>query len=72
MQAVTYIDEHKTFRTFKLDLLVKYGSKGGLLCRLKYAKTMVERIMQMRSTAGGRSAGSANGGVGAPVPAAAQ
>ena len=63
MQAVTYIDEHKNFRTFKLDLLAKYGCKSGLLCRLKYAKTMVERIMQMRSTSGSSSVQSASGSV---------
>ena len=50
MQAVTYIDEHKEFRTFKL------------VYRLKYAKTMVERIMQMGSgsAASTRSTGAAS------------
>lgn len=66
MQAVTYIDEHKNFRTFKLDLLAQYGCKSGLLCRLKYAKTMVERIMQMKSTSGSsvKSSTSSVGGTG--------
>lgn len=49
MQAVTYIDEHKNFRTFKLDLLAKFGCNTELYCRLKYAKDMVERIMTMKS-----------------------
>lgn len=49
MQAVTYVDEHKNFRTFKLELLAKFGSNTELYCRLKYAKDMVERIMTMKS-----------------------
>ncbi|XP_067932034.1 serine/threonine-protein kinase PLK1-like [Watersipora subatra] len=71
MQAVTYIDEHKVFRTFKLELLAKYGCKSGLMCRLKYAKTMVERIMQMRSdsVSSTKSTGTASGASASAVPA---
>ena len=54
MQAVTYIDEHKEFRTFKL------------VYRLKYAKTMVERIMQMGS---GSAASTKSTGAAAAAPA---
>lgn len=69
MQAVTYIDEHKNFRTYKLDLLAQYNCSNGLLCRLKYAKTMVERIMQMKS-ASASSVKSANGSTGQAAVAA--
>lgn len=64
MQAVTYIDEEKNFRTFKLDLLAKIGCRSGLLCRLKYAKTMVERIMQMKSASASSSKAAGGGSVG--------
>ena len=69
MQAVTYIDEHKKFRTFKLDMLATFGCKSGLVCRLKYAKTMVERIMQMRSgsAASTRSTGATSGTAAVPA-----
>eukprot|EP00794_Sanderia_malayensis_P016568 gene16568-18248_t len=44
MGVVTYIDEEKNFRTFKLSLIEQYGCCRGLASRLKYAKTMVERL----------------------------
>lgn len=49
MQAVTYIDEKRDFRTFKLSLIEKYGCCKELASRLRYARTMVERLMSSRS-----------------------
>jgi len=70
MQACTYIDEHKNFTTYKLDLLAKYGCKSVLHCRLRYAKTMVERIMRMKS-ASASSTGSKGASSAAVAPTAA-
>lgn len=45
MSAVSYIDENKTFRTFRLPLIEQYGCSRELLSRLRYAKTMSERLI---------------------------
>jgi polo-like kinase 1 len=45
MSAVTYIDENKGFRTYRLQLLSKYGCCKELCSRLRYAKTMTERLI---------------------------
>lgn len=45
MGAVTYIDERRDYRTFKLSLIEKFGCNKEIFTRLKYAKTIVERIM---------------------------
>jgi len=50
MGAVTYIDEKRDYRTFKFSLIEKYGCTKEVFTRLKYAKTIVERIMQSKST----------------------
>ncbi|KAL3841606.1 hypothetical protein ACJMK2_019723 [Sinanodonta woodiana] len=52
MQAVTYIDEKREVRTFKLSLIEKYGCSRELFSRLRYAKTMVERLMTSKSGSG--------------------
>jgi len=49
MSAVTYIDEKRDVRTFRLPLLAKYGCDKELETRLKYARTMVDRLMTARS-----------------------
>ena len=49
MQAVTYIDEKRDFRTFKLSLIEKFGCCKELSSRLRYARTMVERLMTSKS-----------------------
>jgi len=48
MGAVTYIDEKRDYRTFKFSLIEKYGCTKEVFTRLKYAKTIVERIMQSK------------------------
>ena len=45
MGAVSYIDADQTFRVLKFSLIEKYGCSKELLTRLRYAKTMVERLM---------------------------
>ena len=59
MQAVTYIDEKKAFRIFRLKLCEKYGCSKELASRLRYACTMVERLLTPRS--GSSSSASAAG-----------
>lgn len=46
MEAVSYIDEHRNFRTFKLSAIEKYGCSREVFVRLRYAKTMVERLQK--------------------------
>jgi len=50
MGAVTYIDEKRDYRTFKFSLIERYGCTKEVFTRLKYAKTIVERIMQSKVT----------------------
>lgn len=38
MQAVSYIDENKMFRTFRLKMIEQYGCSKELVSRLRYAK----------------------------------
>ncbi|KAL4225442.1 Serine/threonine-protein kinase plk1 [Mactra antiquata] len=49
MQAVTYIDEKRDFRTFKLSMIEKCGCGKELSSRIRYAKTMVERLISSKS-----------------------
>lgn len=44
MGAVTYIDEGRNFSTFKLKLIETYGCTHEIGSRLRYARTMVERL----------------------------
>jgi len=46
MEAVSYIDENRNFRTFKLSALTEHGCSRELFVRLRYAKTMVERLQK--------------------------
>lgn len=53
MSAVSYIDENKAFRTFRLPLIQVNGCSSDLYSRLRYAKTMCEKlIMKLDSKAG--------------------
>lgn len=45
MSAMSYIDESKNFRTYKLSMIEKYGCSKDICNRLKYAKTMCERLI---------------------------
>lgn len=49
MQAVTYIDENRNFHTYRMSLIEKNGCSKELASRLKYARTMVERLTSSKS-----------------------
>merc|ERR1719342_954685 len=54
--AVTYIDETRKNRTFRFDLLEKYGCSAELASRLNYAYDKVETMLNTRgSTVRGRA-----------------
>jgi polo-like kinase 1 len=52
MHSVTYIDEKRQFRTFRLSLIEKHGCSKELGSRIRYARTMVERLIQSKSSSG--------------------
>jgi polo-like kinase 1 len=52
MGAVTYIDEHRDFHTYRLTMIEQYGSTKELASRLRYARTMVERLLNSKSGSG--------------------
>ncbi|XP_022240033.1 serine/threonine-protein kinase PLK1-like isoform X1 [Limulus polyphemus] len=49
MGAVTYIDEKRDFRTFRLKLIEDLGCSRELASRLRYARTMAERLLASQS-----------------------
>ncbi|ELT98162.1 hypothetical protein CAPTEDRAFT_160517 [Capitella teleta] len=49
MSAVTYIDEKKTNHTYRLSLIEELGCCKELASRLRYARTMTERLMSSKS-----------------------
>uniref|UniRef100_A0A8C5L8W8 Serine/threonine-protein kinase PLK n=1 Tax=Jaculus jaculus TaxID=51337 RepID=A0A8C5L8W8_JACJA len=49
MAAVTYIDEKRDFRTYRLSLLEEHGCCKELASRLRYARTMVDKLLNTRS-----------------------
>lgn len=48
MAAVTYIDEKRDFRTYKLSLLEEFGCSKELASRMRYAKLMVEKLLDSK------------------------
>ncbi|CAG5928736.1 unnamed protein product [Menidia menidia] len=48
MAAVTYIDEKRDFRTYKLSLLEEFGCCKELASRMRYAKLMVEKLLDSK------------------------
>uniref|UniRef100_A0A3P9MRW2 Serine/threonine-protein kinase PLK n=1 Tax=Poecilia reticulata TaxID=8081 RepID=A0A3P9MRW2_POERE len=50
MAAVTYIDEKRDFRTYKLSLLEEFGCCRELASRMRYAKLMVEKLLDSKSS----------------------
>ena len=50
MQAVTYIDEQKSVRTYTLEGIEKFGCSQELVSRLRYAKTMAEKLVEKLNT----------------------
>uniref|UniRef100_A0A8D3CLT5 Serine/threonine-protein kinase PLK n=1 Tax=Scophthalmus maximus TaxID=52904 RepID=A0A8D3CLT5_SCOMX len=51
MGAVTYIDEKRDFRTYKLSLLEEFGCCKELASRMRYAKLMVEKLLESKPPA---------------------
>lgn len=49
MAAVTYINEKRDFQTYRLSLLEEYGCCKELASRLRYARTMVDKLLSSRS-----------------------
>ncbi|CAF0819914.1 unnamed protein product [Didymodactylos carnosus] len=49
MSAVTYINEHREIRTYRLQLLERYGCTKQLYTRVKYAKSMIDRILTAKT-----------------------
>ncbi|XP_037092997.1 serine/threonine-protein kinase PLK1-like [Pollicipes pollicipes] len=68
MGAITYIDEKKSFRTYRFSLIEEFGCSKELASRLLYAKAMVERLLTSRSVSA--ASASAKSKV-APTPTAA-
>ncbi|XP_037327871.2 serine/threonine-protein kinase PLK1 [Pungitius pungitius] len=54
MGAVTYIDEKREFRTYKLSLLEEFGCCKELASRMRYAKLMVEKLQDSKQAPGAR------------------
>ncbi|KAK8731564.1 hypothetical protein OTU49_007371 [Cherax quadricarinatus] len=50
MGAVTYIDEKRNFRTYRLASLEKYGCRPDLANRLRYARNMIQKLMVTKSS----------------------
>uniref|UniRef100_A0A3Q1BTM6 Serine/threonine-protein kinase PLK n=1 Tax=Amphiprion ocellaris TaxID=80972 RepID=A0A3Q1BTM6_AMPOC len=50
MAAVTYIDEKRDFRTYKLSLLEEFGCTKELASRIRYAKLMVEKLLDNKTS----------------------
>uniref|UniRef100_A0A1A8QL57 Serine/threonine-protein kinase PLK n=1 Tax=Nothobranchius rachovii TaxID=451742 RepID=A0A1A8QL57_9TELE len=50
MSAVTYIDEKRDFRTYKLSLLEEFGCSKELASRIRYAKQMVEKLLDSKAS----------------------
>ncbi|KAM8879875.1 serine/threonine-protein kinase PLK1 [Spinachia spinachia] len=54
MGAVTYIDEKREFRTYKLSLLEEFGCCKELASRMRYAKLMVEKLQDSKQAPAAR------------------
>lgn len=50
MAAVTYIDEHREFHTYRMSLIEEHGCCRNLACRLRYAHTMVEKLLACKAS----------------------
>ncbi|KAM4829899.1 serine/threonine-protein kinase PLK1 [Thomomys bottae] len=50
MAAVTYIDEKRDFRTYRLSLLEEHGCSKELASRLRFARIMVDKLLSSYSS----------------------
>ncbi|KAF7689807.1 hypothetical protein HF521_013160 [Silurus meridionalis] len=51
MGAVTYINERRDFCTYKMSLIEEFGCCKELASRLRYARSMVEKLLASKNTA---------------------
>ncbi|XP_069760783.1 serine/threonine-protein kinase PLK1 isoform X2 [Narcine bancroftii] len=49
MNAMTYIDEKREFSTFKLSMIEEHGCSKELASRIRYARTMVEKLLTIKA-----------------------
>ncbi|XP_076123360.1 serine/threonine-protein kinase PLK1 isoform X1 [Alosa pseudoharengus] len=49
MGAVTYIDERREFRTYRMSVMEEFGCSRELASRLRYARNMVEKLQACKS-----------------------
>jgi len=56
MAAVTYIDDQRAVRTYRLPLIEKFGCSRELSSRLGYARAMCERMAASKSGSGATAA----------------
>jgi len=54
MSAVTYIDDQREARTYRLALIEKHGCSQELSTRLRYALAMVDRLISSKSGSAAR------------------
>ena len=52
MAAVTYIDDQRAVRTYRMPLIEKFGCSRELSSRLAYARAMCERMAASKSGSG--------------------
>ncbi|XP_010901426.1 serine/threonine-protein kinase PLK1 [Esox lucius] len=50
MGAVSYIDEKREFRTYKISLIEEFGCCKELASRMRYARMMVEKLLACKSS----------------------
>ncbi|XP_050687603.1 serine/threonine-protein kinase PLK1-like [Eriocheir sinensis] len=50
MGAVTYIDDKRNFKTYRLASLEKYGCRKDLANRLRYARNIIQKLMVTKSS----------------------
>uniref|UniRef100_A0A8B9RB18 Serine/threonine-protein kinase PLK n=1 Tax=Astyanax mexicanus TaxID=7994 RepID=A0A8B9RB18_ASTMX len=61
MGAVTYINERREFCTYKMSLIEEYGCCKELASRLRYARSMVEKLMACKNTVAATATGASSG-----------
>uniref|UniRef100_A0A8K9X459 Serine/threonine-protein kinase PLK n=1 Tax=Oncorhynchus mykiss TaxID=8022 RepID=A0A8K9X459_ONCMY len=59
MGAVSFIDEKRDFRTYKMSLIEEFGCCKELASRMRYARLMVAKLLSCKSST--QTAGSSNG-----------
>ena len=49
MGSVTYIDERREFRTYRMSVMEEFGCSRELASRLRYARNMVEKLQACKT-----------------------